>query len=232
MRPFTDFSVLTFDCYGTLIDWETGLRDALEPILAAHGVGLPSERALEMFGELETAAEAGAYRRYRAVLGEVLEGFGRRLGFSPTPEEVERFAGSVPSWPPFGDSPNALRAFKQRYRLAIISNIDDDLIARSAETLGVAFDWIVTAEQARSYKPSPNNFRAALDRIGTTPNEILHVAQSLFHDIAPAKSLGWSTVWVNRRQGRVGPGATPPAAVQPDLEVPDLVALARAMNLL
>ena len=190
------------------------------------------DTALELYGELESEAERGAYRDYKAVLRTVLEGLGSRLGFSPTRTELERFAMSVKDWPAFPDSPRALHALKTKYKLAIISNIDDDLFAFSAQRLQVAFDWVVTAQQVKSYKPSHNNFHRAFERLGVPPSRILHVAQSLFHDIAPAKALGLATVWVNRRHGKAGSGATPPAQAQPDMEVPDLQSLAQRIGLL
>jgi 2-haloacid dehalogenase len=220
------FEVLTFDVYGTLIDWETGILRALRPVFAAHGVDLPAEPALELYGELESQAERGEYHDYKSVLSLVLLGFGERLGFTPTPAELDAFSQSVRDWPAFPDSPAALRRLHQKYRLAVISNIDDDLFAVSEQKLGVQFDWVITARQARSYKPSLNNFRLAFERIGVPQERILHVAQSLYHDIVPANSLGLATVWVNRRRGRPGFGATPPANAQPGLEVPDLQSLA------
>jgi 2-haloacid dehalogenase len=120
----------------------------------------------------------------------------------------------------------ALQTLKQRFKLGIISNIDDDLFAASNRRLGVTFDWVITAQQVRSYKPSTRNFTAAFERIGVPQDRLVHVAQSLFHDHVPAKSLGLATVWVNRRRGHPGPGATPPASARPDLEVPDLQSLA------
>ncbi|MGD0575468.1 MAG: haloacid dehalogenase type II [Anaerolineales bacterium] len=227
MLRFEDFEVLTFDCYGTLIDWEAGIWAALRPVLSNHHIQMAVEKALELYGELETEAERGEYHEYRAVLQMVLEGFGKRLGFAPTETELKGFSGSVENWPAFPDSARALIALKGKYKLAILSNIDDDLFAFSARRLQVLFDWVITAQQARSYKPSSNNFHLALERIGLPRQKILHVAQSLFHDIVPAKQLGFATVWVNRRQDREGFGATPPAQVEPDLEVPDLETLAK-----
>jgi 2-haloacid dehalogenase len=229
---FDQFEVLTFDCYGTLIDWESGLWAALSPIFANHRVTVALDNALELYGELESEAERGPYRDYKAVLRTVLEGLGSRLGFTPTPDELERFAVSVKEWPAFPDSPRALRALKTKYKLAIISNIDDDLFASSAQRLQVPFDWVITAQQVKSYKPSLNNFRVAFERLGLPQSRILHVAQSLFHDIAPAKTLGLATVWVNRRHGKAGSGATPSAQARPDLEVPDLQSLAQRIELL
>ena len=232
MLQWSDFEVLTFDCYGTLIDWETGILDTLRPIFAAHQTGLIPDKTLELYGELESAAERGEYREYKTVLRLVLEGLGARLGSVPTTEELQRFSTSVKDWAAFPDSAPALQALHRKYRLAIISNIDDDLFAFSGERLQVKFDWIITAQQARSYKPSLKNFRLAFDRIGVPQNRILHVAQSLFHDIAPANVLGLSTVWVNRRQNKEGFGATPAARAHPDLEVPDLRTLANRIGLM
>lgn len=232
MLDWNNYAVLTFDCYGTLIDWESGIWGALSPVLAHHGIDMAAEQALELYGELESNAERGPYHDYRTVLKIVLQGLGARLGFEPTHTELELFSGSVKDWPAFPDSARALLALKKKYKLAIISNIDDDLFAFSALRLQVRFDWIITAQQAKSYKPSPNNFRLAFERIGLPQARILHVAQSLYHDIAPAKALGLSTVWVNRRHDRAGYGATPPAQAQPDAEVPDLQTLAQEMGLI
>jgi 2-haloacid dehalogenase len=231
MLDFNHFKALTFDCYGTLIDWETGIWRALLPVFSKHNIEVRVENALELYAELEATSERGDYREYRVVLRAVLEGFGARLGFSPSPDELKRFSESVKDWPAFSDSPSALQVLKKKYKLAILSNIDDDLFAFSARRLQTQFDWIITAQQARSYKPSLNNFNLALERIGLPADKILHVAQSLFHDIAPAKSLGLSTVWINRRQGKEGAGATPPAQAQPDLEVPSLQALAKTISM-
>ncbi len=232
MLNFDAFEVLTFDCYGTLMDWESGIWEALRPVFANHRIDITGERALELYAELESEAERGEYREYKIVLRMVLEGFGSRLGFMPSQAELQRFAESVKDWPAFPDSAPALQALKKKYKLAIISNVDDDLFAFSAQRLQTQFDWVITAQQARSYKPSLNNFHLAFERIGLPRDKILHVAQSLYHDIAPAKALGLATVWVNRRHNKPGFGATPPAQAQPDLEVPDLQTLAGMMGLM
>ena len=232
MLNFDNFEVLTFDCYGTLIDWEAGIWAALQPALTNHHIAITKDQALELYGELESAAEGGEYQEYKVVLGLVLEGMGAQLGFAPTPLELQQFSASVKDWPAFPDSARALQALKKKFKLAIISNIDDDLFAFSAQRLPVRFDWIITAQQARSYKPSLNNFQVAFQRMGLPTNKILHVAQSLFHDMVPAKALGLSTVWINRRHAQPGFGATPPAQAQPDLEVPDLQTLAATIGLL
>jgi len=224
---FDQFEVLSFDCYGTLIDWERGIESALRPIFVRHGISIETERILEIYAGLESSAEAGEYQDYKTILRKVLEGFGSALGFQPEPSELKQFSQSVKDWPPFPDSAPALQALKKRFKLAVISNIDDNLFAHSASRLKTPFDWVITAKQARSYKPSLNNFQLAFKTIGLPGEKILHVAQSLFHDIAPARSLGLATVWVNRRHGKPGSGATPPSQAAPDLEVPDLQTLAR-----
>lgn len=230
MFDFTPFTHLTFDCYGTLIDWEGGILAALRPVMARHGIARTADQLLELFGELEAAAETGPYQSYRGVLATVLDGFGERLGFTPTAEERETFAGAVVDWPTFPDSAAALAILKEHFALVVISNIDDDLFAASARKLGDPFTDVITAQQVGSYKPNRQNFRFAMEKIGVPQGEILHVAQSLFHDIAPAKELGFTTVWVNRRHDRPGDGATPPATATPDLEVPDMQTLARLVT--
>jgi 2-haloacid dehalogenase len=223
---FNRFSTLTFDCYGTLINWETGILAALREVIDWRGIELTDDELLELYGELETEAEHGDFLPYRAVLGSVIDGLGQRLDFTPTAEERASLAKSIANWPPFPDTVEALQRLAQRYKLVIISNIDDDLFALSARQLGVDFADVITAQQVGSYKPDLRNFRYALERIGQPQDEVLHVAQSLFHDIEPAKQIGLATVWVNRRHDRPGFGATPPASAQPDLEVPNLRALA------
>jgi 2-haloacid dehalogenase len=223
---FDRFDVLTFDCYGTLIDWESGLLDAFRPVLAAHGSAPPDEELLAAFARYEAAVEAGSYRPYREVLEAALRGVGEELGFEPSEDEVARFAGSVADWPPFPDSAAALGRLRGRFSLGVITNCDDDLFAASARRLGIEFDWVVTAQQARRYKPNPRGFELMFERVGLPPRRILHVAQSLFHDHVPAKRLGLSTVWVDRRHDRPGFGATPPADASPDLTVPDMASLA------
>ncbi|MBX5470679.1 MAG: haloacid dehalogenase type II [Thermoleophilaceae bacterium] len=223
---FGAFDALTFDCYGTLIDWESGILAALRPVLDAHGVQADDEELLEAYGRHELEIEAGPYLRYREVVGRALRGIGRDYGFEPTDEEVAAFADSVGDWPPFEDSHEALARLKKRYLLAVITNCDDDLFARSQQRLGVRFDWAITAEQVGSYKPSVRNFEAAFHAIAAPRERILHVAQSLYHDHVPAQRIGLRSVWVDRRGDRPGSGATPPADAAPDLTVPDLRTLA------
>jgi 2-haloacid dehalogenase len=235
MLDFSRFRVLTFDCYGTLIDWESGIFSALRPILSAHGKNVPDAVLLAMYGEFEAEAETGAYRPYREVLKNVVREYGQELGFSPSEAEVRSLPESVASWQPFPDTVEALRLLKERYRLAILSNIDDDLFATTAPKLGVDFDYVISAQQARAYKPSLEVFRLAQKQIGMKSEEWLHVAQSVYHDIVPAKAMGLATVWVNRPSARAGIGAVKVAEakqnkVHPDLTVPSLEVLVEGIT--
>ena len=220
------FRVITFDCYGTLIDWEAGILSALRPILSAHEAELSDPEILRVYGELEAETESSAYLPYREVLRQVVSGFGDRLGFSATEQEKQSLADSLASWRPFPDTVAALRRLKARFKLGVISNVDDDLFAATAPRLETDFDHIITAGQAHAYKPSLEIFRLAQNRIGVSSAEWLHAGQSVYHDVVPAKSLGISTVWVNRPSLRPGSGAAKPASAQPDLELTSLQALA------
>ena len=223
---FDDYDVLTFDCYGTLIDWEAGILAALRAPMAAHGIEATDDQLLETFAGHEAAAEAGPYRPYREVLGSVLTAMVAEAGGVATPDEIAAFGGSVVDWPAFPDSATALARLHERFKLGVITNCDDDLFAASEARLGTTFDWVVTAQQAKRYKPNPRGFELMFERVGLPPARILHVAQSLFHDHVTAKRLGLSTVWVDRRGDRPGSGATPPAEATPDLRVTDMASLA------
>ncbi len=223
---FGRFDALTFDCYGTLIDWEAGISTALTAALSPLGIGPDTEELLQRFAGHEAALEAGPYRRYREILTEASRLVGRDYRVELSDEAAASFGGSVGEWPAFPDSVAALGRLETRFRLGVITNCDDDLFAMSNRRLGVTFDWIITAEQAGSYKPDPRNFELAFTRMGGSRERILHVAQSLFHDHVTAKALGLTTVWIDRRRDRPGFGATPPAEATPDLTLPDMASLA------
>jgi 2-haloacid dehalogenase len=225
---FLRFTTISFDCYGTLIDWEAGILPVLRRVLGNHGQKLPDAALLELYGEFEADAESGPYQRYCEVLQAVVRAFGDRLRFQASSAEIHSLHESVHAWPPFPDTVRALRALQKRYKLAVISNIDDDLFAETRKHLDVEFDTVITAEQARSYKPSVNNFQTALRKLALTPDRLLHVGQSIYHDVVPAQSLGISTVWVRRKSARPGIGAVRASTGRPDLEVPDLASLAAA----
>jgi 2-haloacid dehalogenase len=211
----TDFNVLTFDCYGTLIDWESGIHTALQPLLARSGRALDRDAMLEVFARHEAAQEAEAPAMiYSQLLAEVHRRVAAEWNTSTTPDEDAAFGASVPDWPEFADSVSALQYLKKYYKLVILSNVDRESFKGSNRRLGVAFDAIYTAQDIGSYKPSPANFQYMLDHLedlGHGPADILHTAQSLFHDHAPARRFGLASAWIDRRHDLQGWGATPPA---------------------
>ncbi len=223
---FDRFEAITFDCYGTLINWEEGILGCLRPILARHGKPADDAPILQLFGDFEAKAEQGEYRRYRDVLESVVSGFGDHLGFAPTREEIRSLPQSLANWRPWPDTVEALRQLRQRFRLCIVSNVDDDLFAGTRPQLGVEFQEVITAQQAQAYKPSLKIFELAMSRIAVPVHHILHVGQSIYHDVVPAQSLGLATVWVNRPSARSGVGAVKSASGKPDLEVASLAEFA------
>jgi 2-haloacid dehalogenase len=220
------FSHLTFDCYGTLIDWEKGILTALMPLFECHGVAVAPEAVLDRYVAHEARLEGLAWRPYREILTAAAQAIGADFGMQWTTRETASLAESVAQWPPFADTVPALRRLKQRFKLVIVSNTDDDLFVGTARLLEVAFDDVVTAEQVKNYKPAPAHFHEALRRMNVPVPQVLHVAQSLYHDHEPARKLGLSTAWV-RRPSRLGIlGLAPTASVQPDLVVNNLSELA------
>lgn len=216
MLNFEKFDVLTFDCYGTLIDWEKGILSSLKPVLNNHGIEIGGDEILEIYSVLEAKAEGGEYQTYKSVLRSILRGFATKFCFKPSEEELAVFSTCVKHWPPFEDSTKALKALQTKYKLCILSNIDDDLFAFSAQNFQVNFDTVFTAQLIGSYKPSLQNFQFAVKHLGLPKERILHVAQSLFHDIVPAKKTrpcyglaqqkrGERRVWGNAcRRGKTG----------------------------
>lgn len=224
-----DFDLLTFDCYGTLVDWEAGIITAAGRVCASHGTFPAESEILSAFGEAEHVVQQERYRTYREVLALTLERMGGMLGFRPAGVECDAFAASVGDWPPFPDTIAALQRLGARYRLGIVSNVDDDLFARTRKHLRTDFDWIVTAQQVGSYKPAPAHFEEMVMRSGIPRGRTLHIAQSLFHDIGPASALGYATVHVNRPSRGSGSGATPPSAARPDAQVSDMAGVAKLL---
>jgi 2-haloacid dehalogenase len=223
------YDALTFDCYGTLIDWESGLTAFLRPLIERHDVHAVDGFLLEFFGRAEAALQAGPYRSYRDVLRGVLRSLGERLAFRPDAETLAAFADSVGDWLPFADTVPALKSLAGRFQLVVVSNVDDELFDLTQARLGINFDDVITAAQVQAYKPDPRLFEAALQRTGVPRERTLHVAQSLYHDIAPASALGFDTVWIDRHDGRGG-GATQPADATPTWRMRDLAELATALT--
>jgi len=228
MLDFTRFEILTFDCYGTLIDWESGILSALHRILSAHAKKVDDAALLKLYGDFEQRLEEPPFRSYRIVLESVVRRFGAELGFTPTDAEARSLANSLSSWKPWPDTVAALHQLKTRFRLAILSNVDDDLFAATRPKLEVEFDEVITAQQAQAYKPSLKLFELALSRINVPAHRVLHVGQSIYHDVIPAQALGLATVWVNRPSARQGVGAVKAAEAKPDLTVTSLAELAAA----
>jgi 2-haloalkanoic acid dehalogenase type II len=230
----TDFDALSFDCYGTLIDWEAGIAAVLGPWAKARGLDLDEEALLNAYSTHESRAEAEhPAEPYPGILARAIRGLGGELGAEVTGEDERRLARSVPDWPAFPDSHDALAALGRRYELLILSNVDRASFAASNRRLDVTFTSVLTAQDIGSYKPSPANFEALLAeaaRLGIGEGRLLHVAQSLFHDHVPAKRAGLPTVWINRRHDRPGWGATPAPSgdVTPDWEFPSMRAFADA----
>jgi 2-haloalkanoic acid dehalogenase type II len=225
------FDALTFDCYGTLIDWETGIVAALRAWAVARGVDVGDAELLAAFSQAESRHQAATPSAlYPEILAAVLRDIGTQVGAAPSTAEQIAFGRSVQDWPAFPDSAEALEYLKRYYKLVIVSNIDRESFRHSNAKLGVDFDLVVTAQDVGSYKPAPGHFTRALAllaELGVGKDKVLHTAQSLFHDHVTAKGFGLTTMWINRHAGTGDLGATPPpsAPVTPDFEVPTLAVM-------
>jgi 2-haloalkanoic acid dehalogenase type II len=230
----TDFRVLSFDCYGTLIDWESGIFDALQPLVREGNVTLSRDALLHAFARHEAAQQAAAPRMlYAEVLAAVHRRLAQKWDVAMEESAHDRFGASVPDWPEFPDTVAALRYLKQHYKLVILSNVDRLSFEGSLGRLRVPFDAVYTAEDIGSYKPNPANFRFMLQRLAEQefpPSDILHTAQSLFHDHVPAKQFGLATAWINRRHAQPGWGATmaPPEGASYDFHFNSLAEMVEA----
>ncbi len=227
---FRRFKVLTFDCYGTLIDWERGILEVLRPWAQRNAVRAIDEQLLAAFGRTETLVQQrGSFRLYPEILAEVHHEIGKFFSAPVSDSDAAALAASVGDWPVFADTPEALRRLQQRFKLVVVSNVDHASFARTHRKLGVRMDALVTAEDVRAYKPDARMFARAFEVVklwDVSPPEILHVAESLYHDHLPAKKMGLSTVWIHRRFGKSGSGATP--TLVPSASVPPALALSAA----
>jgi 2-haloalkanoic acid dehalogenase type II len=234
MARITDFDVLSFDCYGTLIDWETGIREALAPWRRREDLQVSDHDFIEAFGRHEwVEEEENPTLLYPEILGRVLKRMAAGWGLRVSKEDTKAFGRSVGDWPAFPDSPIALQYLKKHYKLAILSNIDRESFSYSNAKLGVEFDHIFTAQDIGSYKPDMENFQyllVHLEAAGVKASRILHTAESLYHDHIPAKKLGLSTCWIYRRQAQKGFGATRPPTEQvtPDFQFDTLLDMAQS----
>lgn len=239
-RSLDQYSTLTFDCYGTLIDWESGIWDALQPLLLANHVDhIDRQQGLEAFAVMETLQEAQTPGMlYPELLREVHHRMATRFGLETSDALDQAFGGSVPHWPAFPDSADALRLLAKRYKLVILSNVNRDGFAASARKLGVTFDAIYTAEDIGSYKPNPANFGYMLDHLGEdlgiAKSAILHTAQSLHHDHVPASAFDLARAWIDRQGLRDSDnwGATAQVETRPgvDFVFPTMMAMAVAAD--
>ena len=229
MLDFDRYEWISFDCYGTLVDWETGISQAVAAVFARHGVRKSREEILALFSDAEPKVQAGGeFLEYRRVLHDVMELMAWQASIRLPSAEADLLPDSLPEWPVFPDAAEALHKMQERYRLAIISNVDNDLFSLSERALGVSFKAVITSQQEGCYKPDLRVFYLAQERMGldTALDRWLHVGESLFHDIEPANRLGIDSVWVNRPDRG---GGSRRVDATPTLEVPDLAELARLM---
>jgi len=231
----TDFKVLTFDCYGTLIDWEAGILDGLQRLVARARASMSRNQILEEFARHESGQEEQTPAMpYSQLLSVVYKRLAKGWGVTTSNEEANTFGASVPDWPEFPDSADALRYLKHHYKLVILSNVDRLSFRSSNVRLKVTFDAVYTAQDIESYKPSDRNFEYMLRRLEEDFSfgkaDILHVAQSLFHDHAPANRVGLASAWIDRRHAMEGWGATmrPPGTPHYDFRFESMAAFADA----
>ncbi|ASW03741.1 MULTISPECIES: haloacid dehalogenase type II [Burkholderiaceae] len=210
---FKDFKALSFDCYGTLVDWEAGMVSALQPLATKAGAEISSEELLQLHARHAIALEhATPWKLYRDLLATVYKRVAEQLSVPVTWDECQRYGRTVGDWPVFPDTANALRQLKKQYKLVVLSNVDNENFSRTEERLGVRFDAVITAEDIGTYKPDRKNFEYLIEQVRAwdiRPDELLHVACSIFHDVEPAKDCGLTTCFIDRRHGMQGSGATP-----------------------
>lgn len=219
------YRIISFDCYGTLIDWETGLTGVLGELARKHNTTVSDIQLLNDYSQFEPEAESGAFKNYRRVLQIVMRAFGQKYNWTLSQHESGILGDTLPFWPLFADTQQCIELLKDDFKIGIISNVDDDLIQQTLENGGLKVDFVTTAEESRAYKPSAEPFRRALQKYKCEPGEVLHCGCSPYHDIGTAHSLGMATAWINRRMGKEGSGATPAGKAEPDYTFSSLLEL-------
>jgi 2-haloacid dehalogenase len=214
-RNMPPFHLITFDCYGTLIDWESGMKNALKSLLECRGLSFDIGSMPQRYIEIEMEIERKDYRKYKDVLTLGVRRLFKEKGINLTSHEEKIFVDTIAKWPPFEETTGVLRKLKEKHKLAILSNIDDDLIQHSIKLIGVDFDGVITAERVKSYKPSHGHWEDMMAVFKLPKENILHVSASYRHDIIPAKELGFNVAWINRRNEEA-------MGVKPDYEFRDL----------
>ena len=223
---FNNFKLISFDCYGTLIDWKKSLMDIMTPFITRHKLDISGDQMFDLFFKADQKSTGENYKPYHDVLVTIMDEIGKELNINLKQAERTCLVDRFGDWTAFPDTSDALQELQKKYKLAIISNVDDELFDVTKRCLGVRFEFIITAKQLGSYKPSKNNFIKALEKFELPSEQVLHVAQSIYHDIVPTNTLGWNNVWVNRYNE---PERIDPAEI-PGLEVPDLASLARIIR--
>jgi 2-haloacid dehalogenase len=215
-RRMVQFYLITFDCYGTLIDWELGMKNALKNLVESRGLSFDIKSMPQRYIEIEIEIEKETYRKYKEILALGVRRLFKEKGIELASKEERIFADTITKWPPFEETTEVLRKLKEKYKLAILSNIDDELIQHSIKLIGVEFDGVITAEQVKSYKPSHGHWKRMTESFKLPKENVLHVAASYEHDIVPAKELGFQVVWINRKNEKAK------GIINPDYEFRDL----------
>ncbi len=217
--------IISFDCYGTLVDWESGIVETVKSVFEKYGKVVESSEILKLYSQIEPELEK-TYKPYKEVLKLVMKKLGEHFGIKLSEVDENALVDSIGNWPVFPDTTETLKKIKELHKIAVISNVDDDIFKLTQEKIGVKFDYIITAQRVGAYKPSMKVFKYAYREFKVSKNEWIHVAQSIFHDIIPAKKFGVKTILVKRR----GFGATPEAYEDADYIAENLKDVIEILN--
>ncbi len=205
MSDMNQLRLISFDCYGTLVDRKEGVLNAIQPLLEDYLIEMEGDQIFGLFREFEENLVTGEFHSYHDILVAVMKQFGKHLNINLQKDDLNILANTFPRWPFFPDTLPVLQELSQNYRLAIISNADRPALEETVSRTGIEFDFLITSGELESYKPSPENFIEAMNHFRLSSGHILHVAQSRFHDILPARDLGIPAVWINRYNDPVPP---------------------------